>query len=291
MHTLRSLAFAAAAFFCFTGTVNAQYSFHVDKQGHGPALVLLPGLDCSGQVWTATVDRYKDRYTCYSLTLPGFSGQPPIHSDTLLKTLAWEIARYIRSEHIQQPIIVGHSLGGWLALQVGIDDPALLKGIVCVSSSPFLPALSMGNDVALDSARNTGAMIKRYMSAQTQEQFRAGLPATLAFMIRDSANIRWVAKMAEGSDPATQGEAMYELFSTDLRPEMDRVHCPILVLGDWVAYKAYGATHDNVLDKYRSQFGKAPHVSIALNDTSKHFIMLDEPQWFYEQVDGFLSGL
>ena len=268
----------------------AQFSFSVEKTGQGPALILIPGLYCSGDVWKETVAHYKDRYTCYSLTLPGFAGQAPIHSDTLLTAVAREIARFIVQNKLQKPLVMGHSLGGWMAIDIAVTNPDLLGGIICVSSAPFLPALSMGNDIKLDSARSIGKMIKGYMVGQSPEQIRQSQLYTLPTMIRDSVRIGEVMKMAVRCDPATQGEAMYELFSIDLRPEMAKVRCPVLVLGDWVSYKAYGATRENVLEKYQLQFGKAAHVTIKLSDTAKHFIMFDEPVWFFGEVDGFLAA-
>jgi N-formylmaleamate deformylase len=271
-------------------TKTTAFSFAVEKSGHGPAMILIPGLYCSGDVWKETVARYQDRYTCYSLTLPGFAGQPAIHADTLLTTVAREIARFIVENKLQKPLLVGHSLGGWMALQVAVSNPGLLGGVVCVSSAPFLPGLAMGNDITLDSAKKTGAMIKGYMVGQSPEQIRAGQQYVLPTMMRDSARMNEVMKMAVHCDAATQGEVMYELFSLDLRPQMNKVQCPVLVVGDWSSYKEYGATRQNTLVKYQQQFAPAGHVTIVLSDTSKHFIMFDEPVWFFGEVDKFLAA-
>ena len=280
---------AGTAFMTRVKTGGTAYSFAVEKAGKGPALILIPGLYCSGDVWKETVAHYKDRYTCYSLTLPGFAGQPAIQADTLLAAISRDIARFIVENKLKKPLLIGHSLGGWVSLRVAIMNPDLLGGVISVSSGPFLPALSMGEGISLDSARKIGAMIKGYMVVQTPEQVRQSQQGMLPTMIRDSGRIREVADMAVRCDPATQGEAMYELFSTDLRPEMNKVQCPVLVLGDWVAYKAYGATRENVLEKYQHQYSKAPRVRIAISDVSKHFIMFDEPVWFFGELDKFLA--
>ncbi len=267
-----------------------EYSFSVEKTGDGPAMILIPGLYCSGEVWKETVARYKDRYTCYSLTLPGFAGRAPIRADTLLTAISREIVRFIEENKLKKPLLIGHSLGGWVALNVAMVNPSQIGGIVCVSSAPFLPGLAMGDKVTLDSARKIGIMIKGYMAAQTPEQIRAAQQYTLPTMIRDSGRIREVMEMAVRCDAATQGEVMAELFGIDLRPDMNKVKCPVLVLGDWASYKDYGATRENVLVKYRQQFAAAGHVTIAISDTAKHFIMFDEPTWFFSEVDKFLAA-
>src|SRR5579864_5318242 len=119
-----------------SGARPADYSFSVEKSGHGPAMILIPGLYCSGDVWKETVAHYKDHYTCYSLTLPGFAGQAPIHADTLLTAITRDIARFIVQNHLQKPLVVGHSLGGWVALDLAVENPGLLGGVICVSSAP-----------------------------------------------------------------------------------------------------------------------------------------------------------
>jgi pimeloyl-ACP methyl ester carboxylesterase len=288
-----SLLAVLILFMVLSGRIQAQsssYSFSVERTGHGPAMILIPGLYCSGGVWKETVARYQDRFTCYSLTLPGFAGQPAIHTDTLLATVARDICRFIVENKLHKPLIVGHSLGGWLALEVAATNPSLPGGVVCVSSGPFLPGLAMGDNISIDSARNIGTQIKGYMVGQTADQIRAGQKYVLPTMMRDSQRISEVTEMAVRCDAATQGECMYELFSIDLRPEMNKVQCPVLALGDWVSYKSYGATRENTMEKFQHQFAKAPHVSIALSDTSKHFIMFDEPVWFFGEMDRFLAA-
>jgi N-formylmaleamate deformylase len=262
-------------------------SFAVTKTGSGRPMILIPGLFCSGKVWDETVNHFKDRYTCYEITLPGFAGQPAIQSDSLLKTIAGQLADFIKQNKLKNPVIVGHSLGGFIGLQIGSMYPDLVGELVIVSSAPFLPALSMSADITVDSTRKIGLLIKNSMKNMTGVQIGQYQKFALATMIRDSSKISLVAAMAVKSDPATQGEAMYELFSTDLRPDMKNIHCPVLVLGDWISYKKYGATYESVYRNYADQFKLAKNLTIAINDSSNHFIMYDEPQWFFQQINSF----
>lgn len=54
------------------------YPFSVVKSGTGKqAVIFIPGFACSGDVWAETVSVLKDSYTCYVLTMAGFSGVAP----------------------------------------------------------------------------------------------------------------------------------------------------------------------------------------------------------------------
>ncbi|HMH21984.1 MAG TPA: alpha/beta hydrolase [Puia sp.] len=266
-------------------------SFAVQKEGHGRPMIFIPGLYCSGDVWKDAVKHFSQHYTCYTLTLPGFAGQPPIRADSILIELVHELAAYIRQEKLEKPVIVGHSLGGYMALAFGVYHPELAGDLVIVSSAPFLPALAMSPDVTVDSAGKIGLMIKKAMVVQTPAQIKQYQQYTLATMIRDTARMAPVIEMAVRSDPATQGEIMYELFSQDLRPMVGKIHSRVLALADWSAYKQYGASAESVKTNLQGQYKLLGPglLTIDINDLSKHFIMFDEPDWMYSQMDNFLK--
>jgi N-formylmaleamate deformylase len=264
-------------------------AFNVKKQGSGKPMIFIPGLYCSGEVWDDAVAHFSGRYECHTLTLPGFGGQAAIRSDSILATVAHQIACYIRENKLQKPVIVGHSLGGWLALKLGVLYPGLVGDLVVVSAAPFLPALSMGQAITADSAGKIGRYIQKQLASQTPEQIRMSQRYILATMMKDTARITQVGAMAVQSDPATQGQVMYELYSNDLRPVLQNIRSRVLVLGDWSAYQQFGASHQSVYDNLKGQFKQANKVTIELSDSARHFIMFDEPQWFYSQTDRCLQ--
>jgi pimeloyl-ACP methyl ester carboxylesterase len=62
------------------------------------------------------------------------------------------VADSIREQHLEKPILIGHSLGGVLALAVAADAPDLVGGVMVVDSLPLLPA-SMNPSATPDSVR------------------------------------------------------------------------------------------------------------------------------------------
>jgi pimeloyl-ACP methyl ester carboxylesterase len=84
-------------------------SFSVTVTGRGPAVVLIPGLLSSDEVWASTVERYHGRYTLHTVTLAGFGGPPPVGSP-FLPRVRDELIAYVKSQGLEKPVIVGHSL-------------------------------------------------------------------------------------------------------------------------------------------------------------------------------------
>jgi pimeloyl-ACP methyl ester carboxylesterase len=111
--------------------------FRVEIYGHGRPMILIPGYSSSGDTWKSTVVHFQHEYTCHVLTLAGFAGVPPVPTP-LLSTVRNDLAAYITRNHLEKPVIIGHSLGGTLALELASRSPELIGPLVIVDSLPFM---------------------------------------------------------------------------------------------------------------------------------------------------------
>ena len=275
-------------------TTAAPTSFRVQIVGKGRPMILIPGLMSSGDTWKSTVARYQDRFECHVLTLAGFAGVPPITAP-LLATVRTELADYIRVQKLDRPVIVGHSLGGTLALALAADHPGLAGPLVIVDSLPFLAGAQF-QAKTLDDARPGIAAMRTYMSTQSPEQFQAYVKAGTAteFMVKSAADHDVIKQWGLRSDQRTVADAMADLMSIDARADVARITSPTLVLGTWIGLheqlKKYGValSRSDVARTFEEQFAKLPRLHFALTDTARHFIMFDDPQWFFAELDPFL---
>ena len=219
--------------------------------------------------------------------LAGFGGvapQPvPAH---LLQDTHDQLLAYIKGQKLKQPVIIGHSLGGFLALWMATTEPATVGPLELVDSLPFLPAAQ--NPAA--TAENTRAQAEQ----MRQQLGKSPLPPVArrqmaASMVTDTARIAQVARWGQASDPATTGQAIYDMYTTDLRPGVVRIQQPVLVLGTWAGYAAYGATKAGVQGVFEQQYAPLPPLTLRMSDSGKHFVMYDDPQLFFACTDAFLQ--
>ncbi|MDX5419410.1 MAG: alpha/beta hydrolase [Hymenobacteraceae bacterium] len=263
-------------------------SFKVEVTGKGKPMILIPGLTCSGEVWNETVARYKNDYQCHVLTLAGFAGQPAVQADKFLETVRNELAVYIRQQKLNKPLVIGHSLGGFLGLWLGAKEPDLVGGLVIIDSAPFLPAL-INPAITAEGAKAMAETMINNMRGQTKEQLQQTQPQMLRSMITDDANIAKAAEWGYTSDGNTVAKAIYELYTTDLRNDLASIKAPTLVMAAWIAYKPYGTTHESTKLNFQNQYRLLPNYELVVNDKAKHFIMWDDPEGFYAAMDNFIS--
>ncbi len=262
---------------------------HVEVHGKGRPMLLIPGLSSSGEVWAGAVEHYRTRFEGHVVTLGGFAGKPRFEGP-FLSTARDSLLAYVRTRGLKQPVVIGHSLGGVLALEMGISSPDAFGPLVIVDALPFLGGAGRPG-ITADSARVAMAPLRQMMRAQTREQYAAYMRNApfLRAMVTRPDDLARVTEWGVQSDPVAVADAMFDVNTTDLRAEVARIKAPVLVLGSWYGMKEY-TTREGVENTFRTQFEKLPKVTLAVADSAKHFIMLDEPAWTWKQIDAFLAG-
>src|SRR5262249_35173933 len=86
------------------------------------------------------------------------------------------------------------------------------------------------------------------------------------------------------SAPAAIGQAVADLMTTDLRRRLAKVRAPALILA-----AASGGDPDRVRSVYRTQYARLGRSSLHLATRARHFIMLDDPSFFFAELDAFFD--
>jgi len=261
-------------------------TIHVEVTGKGRPMILIPGLSCGGNVWDGTVAHFKDAYECHVVTIAGFAGQPAIDGP-LLEKVRDDLSAYIRDHDLKRPVIIGHSLGAFVAFSLGSSHPEQIGPLVAVDGVPFYPGLK---DPAAteESAKPDGENYRRIFRNQNATQFAFGNFMFLAGMITDPEELKRVAEVSNKSNPKAVAQAAYELITTDLRSKVAAIQTPVLVIGA-TASVTDEAARKTTEDNYRKQVAAIPKHEVIFAPKAKHFIQLDEPEFFYSSVSGFLK--
>jgi pimeloyl-ACP methyl ester carboxylesterase len=114
---------------------------HYLDKGSGPAIVILHGLGGQmGNFTYALLERLTDEFRVILMDRPGsgYSNRPPRATGRLTEQAA-TVAEFIRKLGLEQPLLVGHSLGGAIALGVALDHPEVVKGLALVAPVTHLP--------------------------------------------------------------------------------------------------------------------------------------------------------
>ncbi|MHA3771437.1 alpha/beta fold hydrolase [Verrucomicrobiota bacterium sgz303538] len=261
-------------------------AFTVQVSGAGRAMILIPGLSCGSNVWDGTVAHFRDTYQCHVVTLSGFAGQPAI-GDPFLKRVREGLAKYIQDKKLERPIIIGHSLGGFLAFWLAASIPDKVGPVISVDGVPYYPAL---RDANASPQSSLPAAQRQWMGIvlQTPEQFARNNHLNLEGMITGAEDLERIAEVSNRSDPKAVGQAFFEMMTIDLRPTVKEIQAPLLLIGATAAI-ADPSERKRAEENYRLQVASAPRHKVVFAPRARHFIQLDEPEFFIREVEAFLK--
>jgi len=242
-------------------------AFSVEVKGHGRPVVFIPGLGCPGEVWDDTVAHLGDDYESHILTLSGFAGNDAI-GEPLSAAVRRDLTRYIRSRKLRDPIVVGHSMGGFIAYWIASYHPELVGPVIVVDAGPALSG-------DLDEAK---ALRSRWKNA-SDEEFTDGMRAAFMSMSGAPKKMGPVVEAVIRSDRRAIGDAIFEMVTTDLTDKVKDITAPVLVI----------AADGGFQQRIRAQIETIPDHEMIVLPRTRHFVMYDDPEGFYKAVDKFLD--
>jgi len=248
--------------------VNIQsLNIHYEVAGQGKPLVLLHGLGCDTKIFKALNAHFQQYFTVYRLDFPGFgqSDVPPnpwTNDDYVDFTKA-----FLEKLQIENPIILGHSFGGRIALKLGTLTP--FHKLILTGSAGIKPSRSLSY----------------YTSVYTYKFLKilANLPI-LSFFLAPLVEA-YIQNMGsedyKKSNPIMR-TTLSNVVNADLTPYMPKLAMPVLLLwgeNDTATPVKNAKIMENLI----------PDAGLVVLKNSGHYVFLEQAQQFTVIMDKFLE--
>lgn len=274
------------------GHVHADFDsgrFHVRVEGEGRDIILIPGLTSSPEVWEPLVERLEGDWRVHILHVQGFAGAPAKDNaeGPVSAPVAEDIARYIEEQGLEDVVVIGHSMGGTIAMMLAARHPDLVDRLVVIDMIPFMGNVFGGANATPESVAPIADQIAAGMVNSTPEQWRASSTASITGMVQTESLRAGPIEDSVNSDPVVAGHAMRELIVTDLRPELASITAPTEVI--YVTFNGPGMSPEVTDAIYAASYANLEGVELKRIDDSAHFIMLDQPDALAAAINAFLD--
>src|SRR5207248_9043217 len=103
---------------------------HYTEAGDGPALVFLHGLGATHANWEFTLPAFADRWRVIAPDLPGHGGSAKPDAPYTIDFYAGVVRSLGRELGVREAVVVGNSLGGQIALELGLSYPTWTRALV-----------------------------------------------------------------------------------------------------------------------------------------------------------------
>jgi pimeloyl-ACP methyl ester carboxylesterase len=275
----------------------------VKKYGNGKqSMILIPGLGFDGSVFDDFMEANKTLYTMYAVTVAGYgnTSAPPMppegtsYGDQTWNRSAVEgITKLIDNEKLNKPIIVGHFVQGTqLALRLAIDHPEKVGGVIILGGPAKFISVMGGKirDFPLDTMKLftdkfTGPRWFKHMMKKffDDNNFRPEVYSqdsiTGHVLWRQSADVPLPIMIRHVS----------EYLASDLKAEIDKVKCPVLVLrptfkSDILEKPINNYIKPQFMDTWNDVLLRNPLVDVKDIPDAATFLWKDQPEKTNEEI-------
>jgi pimeloyl-ACP methyl ester carboxylesterase len=115
---------------------------HYLRGGQGEPLIIIHGGSDGANAWMRNITKLSRKYTIYVPDLPGFGKSQAIEGDYYIPQMVDFVERFTRTLGLRKFHLMGHSLGGGVALHYTLKYPEKIRKLVLVSS------LCLGREIA-----------------------------------------------------------------------------------------------------------------------------------------------
>ena len=252
-----------------------QGSLHYEVHGKGRPVVLLHGYQGSWGLWRSTMGLLGDSFRTYAVDFWGFGESGARRSSYALPDFVDLVDQFMAQLGIVRAPLVGHSMGGSVALLVAAQYPQRVTKAVAISSPivgsslRFFPRVFGYRPVGWVIYRNLW-LYRRLYRLLARSYSRD--PNWADMMDRDVSQVRLEPFFA----------SIGSLRRTDLRPQLTAITAPVLGM--------YGEK-DNVVDPRQCRLlqESMPRAVVERFPDCGHFLMLDAPERFMRQLRSFLD--
>jgi phosphoserine aminotransferase len=234
-----------------------------------PSLVLVHAAGVNRAMWTPQLEVWRDRFDVMAVDLPGHGYRV---DEPFTMAGATNVVERALDESDRPAVLVGCSLGGYVAALTAATRPDRVRGLVLIGCLPQMPdstvlQLSVGAELLLTRVLGHG------LGARLVERVLAG-----------SAGTELTTRIiAAGVRPSARAEANRELLDLEIRDALESYGGPLLLVNG--SDDALARRHADELAAY------TPHGRALTVQGAGHMVSWDRPEEFRRLVEDFTRGL
>lgn len=258
------------------------------KLGQGHPIIILHGLYGSSDNWITIARRLADSYTIYLIDQRNHGRSPHdvVHS---YLAMVKDLDEFISVEQIESPIIIGHSMGGKVAMLFASTYPERVGGLVVVDVGPGGYAkIDKPSSMILSHLNIISAMLsvdlKQYSSRTEIEQ-------VLAKTLHDRGVLQFIMKNVQRNPDNTFS---WKLNIDTLSKALPEVMGPVIlnVVDKVPVYFIKGEHSGYISEDQQVLIARYfPNAKIEVISKSGHWVHADQPEQFFTKLQEILSAI
>ncbi|RAJ95620.1 pimeloyl-ACP methyl ester carboxylesterase [Larkinella arboricola] len=238
-----------------------------------PVIVLIHGHGVNASIWDAVYDNLS---ADFSIIKSNFSEHTKHES---IDAYAEEVFSQLQTSQIQSCVLVGHSMGGYIALAFAEQHPELVQGLVLINSTAFADdeAKKQSRQKAVETmeASGSGAFIEQTVPKMFGESYSRNQPEVVKKQVEQFSALPAEALIAGVKAMASRPDRTHVLKEASF---------PVLLIA---------GREDQIIPFAKSQelFEAAPQAKTVVLEKAGHLGMIESPDEVIRAIREFVGPL
>jgi pimeloyl-ACP methyl ester carboxylesterase len=249
--------------------------FFFQKLGAGKPVLLIHGFCETHEIWNGLAERLAATYEVFSIDLPGFGQSQLPPTPFSIADISEIILDWMDREKIDLPFVVGHSLGGYVALAMARRAPGKISGLCLFHSTPYPDAddrkINRNRVIEFVKANGVAPFVDTFVPGLFYDKKHAAIPIVDKIARRTSQKALLAYTTAMRDRPS----------SIDFLRTFEK---PVLVLA---------GEQDGIIpiESVREYGVLAKRSEIQILSDTGHMAMFEQPVPVRNILAGFISGV
>lgn len=242
-----------------------------EEQGAGnPPLVFVPGWCCDRTLFAPQVEHFRRSHRVVALELRGCGASPVADDGYDIPTQAADVGALCDDLGLERPVVIGHSLGGMIALELAASRPELVGAVVGVDSGPIDP---------LPGVRERFAALAVTLESEGGDEARRAYIEDLFLPYDDAGAREHTLDVMCAVPPRVAAAVLRGIVAWDGAAALRACRTPVLAL-------LSQPTGSNAPDRL---LALKPEIEIGVTVGSGHFNQLVVPEQVNAMIERFVS--
>jgi pimeloyl-ACP methyl ester carboxylesterase len=245
-----------------------------ERNGCSDSVLLLHGLGSAAVDWSMQTAVLSGHFHVAAFDFPGHGESQPVPRRTTIRDLSSRVFRTAEHLQLKPGIVVGHSLGGLVALQMVLEAPEMFKALVLVNA---VPRMTFSRHAARQAAGRLPDVLRNRMGRLAEFVASEHFPGAEQDLLR-----RMAVRRIRSADRNTYLHLIRAIARFDVRSRLKSICIPVLVVS---------GTEDRVFsdrDK-RILAQRIPQAEWVEMEGSGHASPQDSPEQFNRILYSFLD--
>lgn len=264
---------------------------YIDEGQGKKTLLFVHGLATYLPAWYTSIEALKGDYRCIAIDLPGYGRSSKGDYPATMSYYASVISEFTQSLSLENVILVGHSMGGQVALTTVLSVPEAYEKLILLAPAGF--------ETFKEPQKN---WLKNVFTAEsvfhaTEEQILANwklnfynMPESVEFMITDRLAMKQATDFKAYCRSVSRGvSGMLDELVFDRLKEIKQETLVVYGVNDRLIPNAYLNPGLTTSDVARAGVAQMPNARLELIEHCGHFISFDKPDKIHELIKAFLT--